>query len=73
MVEDFWKDAMNSKINYDTERVSGAAHLSNAINGFAATAYDALRDFSPMVEIFKGLGAPFGVIAIGTLCCLFVV
>ncbi|KAF5590035.1 hypothetical protein FPANT_6127 [Fusarium pseudoanthophilum] len=72
-VNEAWCNAMNAKLEFDAKCNYGATHVTRAINGFAATTYDVLRDFSPMVEIVRDLGAPFGGMAVGTLCCLFAI
>ena len=72
-VSHFLQTAFNAKNTFDGNREHGALKLSSETTRLAATAYDLLRDFSPMVEIVKDFGSPFGNITIGTLCCLFAV
>ncbi|KAF5562050.1 hypothetical protein FNAPI_3385 [Fusarium napiforme] len=72
-VNEAWRNAMNAKLEFDAKGNYGATHVARDINAFAATTYDVLRDFSPMVEIVKDLGAPFGGMAVGTVCCLFAI
>ena len=69
----FWQTAFNAKGNFDASREHGISKVSKETTGLAATAYDLLRGFSPMVEVVKDFGSPFGNVAIGTLCCLFAV
>ena len=69
----FWQTAFSAKGNFDASREHGISKVSKETTSLAATAYDLLRDFSPMVEVVKDFGSPFGNVAIGTLCCLFAV
>lgn len=72
-VNHFWQTTFNAKSNFDASREHGISKVSKETTGLAATAYDLLRGFSPMVEVVKDFGSPFGNVAIGTLCCLFAV
>jgi hypothetical protein len=69
----FLQSAFNTKDQFDSHRDHGVAKVMKQTTGLAAVAYDLLRNFTPMVEIVKDLGAPFGNAAIGILCCLFAV
>ncbi|RYP48746.1 hypothetical protein DL768_005403 [Monosporascus sp. mg162] len=69
----FWEAALDAKVAFDTEHEHGARRLSKGATNLAASAYGILQDFSPMVDIVKDCGAPYGSMAIGTICFLFAV
>ncbi|KAF4462795.1 hypothetical protein FALBO_10392 [Fusarium albosuccineum] len=72
-LKNFWQTTFNAKVDFDAEHEHGAGRFSKTATSLAATAYDFLRDLSPIVEIVKDFGAPFGSMAIGTVCLLFAV
>ena len=45
----------------------------NAINLSAAAVQPFMKDFSPIIDIVKDFGAPYGGIALGTVSLLFAV
>ncbi|RYP63895.1 hypothetical protein DL771_009070 [Monosporascus sp. 5C6A] len=69
----FLEAALDAKATFDTEHEHGAGRLSKGATSLAASAYGILQDFSPMVDIVKDCGAPYGSMAIGTICFLFAV
>ncbi|RYP03960.1 hypothetical protein DL765_010351 [Monosporascus sp. GIB2] len=71
--EDFLRAALDAKVVFDKEHEHGAGRLSKGATSLAASAYDILQDFSPMVDIVKDCGAPYGSMAVGTFCFLFAV
>ncbi|KAI5460479.1 hypothetical protein BGZ63DRAFT_247756 [Mariannaea sp. PMI_226] len=70
---DFWQAAMGGKITFDANHEHGVGRVSKRANSLSASAYFFLQDMSPMVEIVKNLGAPYGNMAIGTICFVFAV
>ncbi len=69
----FWESALDAKTAFDTEHEHGAGRLSKDANSLAASAYDILQGVSPMVDLVKNFGSPYGGMAIGTICFLFAV
>lgn len=65
--ESFWHSTADAKQRYDTEHSKGAKRLAAKSQEYAAMAFDILHTMSPLLEIVKDLGAPFGGFAIGTL------
>ncbi|KAJ6443245.1 LIM domain-containing protein [Purpureocillium lavendulum] len=71
--KDFWDSALTAKAAFDAEHERGARRLAKGAANLATSAHDFLRDVSPMVDIVKDFGAPYGGMAIGTICFLFAV
>ncbi|RYP33461.1 hypothetical protein DL767_004739 [Monosporascus sp. MG133] len=71
--KDFFEAALDDQVAFDTEHEHGAGRLSKGATSLAASAHDILQDFSPIVDIVKDCGAPYGGMAIGTICFLFTV
>ncbi|KAH6697477.1 hypothetical protein F5X68DRAFT_226847 [Plectosphaerella plurivora] len=71
--EDFWKKVHGSKVVFDQKHEQGAGRLSRGATSLAASANEILRDVSPILELVRDFGAPFGGMAIGTICFVFAV
>ncbi|RSL74137.1 hypothetical protein CEP53_000477 [Fusarium sp. AF-6] len=71
--EAFWQTALGGKVAFDAAHEHGVGRASKRANSLAASAYTILQDMSPMVEIVKNFGSPYGSMAIGTICFVFAV
>ncbi|KAK3329967.1 hypothetical protein B0H66DRAFT_635071 [Apodospora peruviana] len=71
--KNFWETTLDAKVAFDTEHDDGPGRLAHEANHLAASAYDLLQKVSPLIDIVKNFGAPYGGMAIGTICFLFAV
>lgn len=71
--EIFWQSACQARYRFETDRKHGTKRTGKQILDFGATAYEVLHSMSPMLEVIRDLGAPYGSLAIGTISCLFAV
>ncbi|RSL52150.1 hypothetical protein CEP54_011057 [Fusarium duplospermum] len=71
--EAFWQTTLGGKVDFDAAHEHGVGRASKRANSLAASAYTILQDMSPMVEIVKNFGSPYGSMAIGTICFVFAV
>jgi hypothetical protein len=71
--ENFWNAALSSKRGFDVGRASGIGLSKQRASEFGASAYEVMRNVSPILEIVKDFGAPYGGLAIGTVSFLFAV
>ncbi|TLD28975.1 hypothetical protein PspLS_03327 [Pyricularia sp. CBS 133598] len=71
--EDYWGRMMDNKITFDRSHERGIGRATKNATDFAAEAYTVVKNFNPLVEMIKDFGAPFGGMALGTLCFVLVV
>ncbi|KAK3371087.1 hypothetical protein B0T24DRAFT_667819 [Lasiosphaeria ovina] len=69
--KEFWEVSLDAKDNFDIEHDDRPGRLGQGATHLASSAYDILQNVSPMVSIIKDFGAPYGSMAIGTICFLF--
>jgi hypothetical protein len=68
-----WAEANDAKSNFDSSHEKGCGLWSKRYQSLSTVVQSFMEDFSPLVEIIKDFGAPYGGIAIGTISLLFVV
>ncbi|KAK2021281.1 hypothetical protein LX32DRAFT_605024, partial [Colletotrichum zoysiae] len=66
--ESFWKTTQGARAQYDAKRESGMGRVGKDITNLAASANDILQNISPILDLVKDFGAPYGGMAIGTIC-----
>ncbi|UNI23974.1 hypothetical protein JDV02_009759 [Purpureocillium takamizusanense] len=71
--EQFWSSALTAKANFDAQHEHGLGRVSKGATNLASSAYGFLEYFRSMLEIITDFSAPYGSMAIGTLCFLFAV
>lgn len=71
--ESFWKTTQGARAQYDAKRESGMGRAAKGMTNLAASAHDILQNISPILELVRDFGAPYGGMAIGTICFVFVV
>ncbi|KAK2049969.1 hypothetical protein LZ31DRAFT_256343 [Colletotrichum somersetense] len=71
--ESFWKTTQGARAQYDAKRESGMGRVGKGMTNLAASANDILQNISPILDLVKDFGAPYGGMAIGTICFVFVV
>ncbi|KAK6506458.1 hypothetical protein TWF506_011366 [Arthrobotrys conoides] len=71
--EKFWNKTLDSRQNFEASHEHGVGRTVRTAQNFAASAYDILQHFGPLVEVVKDLGAPYGGMAIGTISFLFAI
>ncbi|KAE9566690.1 hypothetical protein CGMCC3_g17140 [Colletotrichum fructicola] len=71
--ESFWKTTQGARAQYDANREIGIGRVAKGMTNLAALANDILQNISPILDLVKDFGAPYGGMAIGTICFVFVV
>lgn len=71
--ETYWTATLNQKAGFDKNHEKGVAGAGKKANNQLASAYQIAQNFSPVMEMVKNFGAPFGGMALGTLCFVLVV
>ncbi|KAI9697894.1 MAG: hypothetical protein M1820_007681 [Bogoriella megaspora] len=70
----FWAQySIQTRSSFDQRHERGWRRWVQKYQSFAAGADRFLRDFSPIVEVVKNVGAPYGGLAIGTISAFFVI
>lgn len=64
---------MDTKATFDADRTRGTKKAARRTTDFMASADDMIQGFKPIVEVIRDFGAPYGALAIGTVCFLFAV
>ena len=70
---DYWQKTNSAKEDFDRSHEKGCGLWAKRYQSSAALIQPFLDDFSPIVKIVKGFGAPYGGIAVGTISLLFAV
>jgi hypothetical protein len=68
-----WAEANQAKYNFDSSHEKGRGLWSKRYQSLSTVVQSFMEDFSPVVEIIKDFGAPYGGVALGTISLLFVV
>ena len=68
-----WVKATEIKSEFDSSHEKGRGLWSKRYQNLATIVQSFMDDFSPLVEIIKDFGAPYGGVALGTISLLFVV
>lgn len=69
----FWEKAWGDKSAFDKNRSHGWRRPGQKVISAASWASDFIHNLDPLVNIVKDFGAPFGGMAIGTICFLLTV
>jgi hypothetical protein len=69
----YWARANEAKSDFDVSHEKGRGLLSKRYQSLATIVQSFMDDFSPLVQIIKDFGAPYGDGALGTISVLFVV
>ncbi|KAI0011873.1 hypothetical protein F4779DRAFT_570740 [Xylariaceae sp. FL0662B] len=70
--EAFWKSTMDSKLSFNANHAHGAGKTSYSVQDFASSAYNILHNMSPILDIIKDLGSPYGSLAIRVISLFLV-
>jgi hypothetical protein len=68
-----WTEANEAKSNFDNSHEKGCGLWAKRYQSLSTVVQSFMDDFSPLVEIIKDFGAPYGSVALGTISLLFVV
>ena len=71
--EDFWRDTNTARANFDRDKERGCGLCVKRYQSSAAFLSPFMKDFSPIVQIVRDFGAPYGAVAVGTMSVLFAV
>lgn len=69
----FWATALSDKRTFDEKHQHGRSRIGKQVTSFSASAHDIIKNFDPLMSIVKDFGAPYGGMAIGTICFLLTV
>lgn len=64
----FWEAALSDKRTFDVKHEHGTRRAAKQVTSLFSSAYDIIESFNPLVNIVKDFGAPYGGMAIGTIC-----
>lgn len=70
---DYWQKTNSAKEDFDRSHEKGCGLWAKRYQSSAAFVQPFMDDFSPIVEIVKDFGAPYGGVAVGTISLLFAV
>lgn len=59
--------------SFHDARAVGTGRFFKRVTSLAATSYEMIEGFNPIINLLRDSGAPFGGLAIGTVCFLFAV
>jgi hypothetical protein len=71
--KDHWAKANEAKSDFDSSHEKGCGLWAKRYQSLATVVQNFMDDFSPLVQIIKDFGAPYGGVALGTISVLFVV
>lgn len=71
--EDFWQNTNTAKADFDSGKERGCGLCVKRYQSSAAFISPFMKDFSPIVQIVRDFGAPYGAVAVGTMSLLFAV
>ena len=71
--EDFWQNTNMAKADFDRGKERGCGLCVKRYQSSAAFISPFMKDFSPIVQIVRDFGAPYGAVAVGTMSLLFAV
>ena len=72
-VDAFWQKTNNAKEEYEQRQERGCGLCLKSYQTSAVMVQSFMKDFSPIIDIVKDFGAPYGGLAIGTISVFFVV
>ena len=71
--KDYWEETNSALGDFDRSHEKGCGLRSKRYQYVAADAQRFVNEFSPIVQIVKDFGAPYGAVAVGTMSLLFAV
>ena len=71
--EDFWQNTNTARADFDRGQERGCGLWVKRYQSSAAFISPFMKDFSPIVQIVRDFGAPYGAVAVGTISVLFAV
>lgn len=71
--KEYWEETNSAKEHFDRSHEKGCGLWAKRYQSSAAFVQPFLDDFSPIVNIVKDFGAPYGAVAVGTMSLLFAV
>ena len=71
--EDYWRTSNMAKANFDHSHEKGCGLWTKRYQSSAAFIQPFMNDFSPIIQIVRDFGAPYGAVAVGTMSLLFAV
>lgn len=71
--KDYWEEANSAKEKFDRSHEKGCGLWAKRYQSSAAVIQPFVNDFSPIIQIVRDFGAPYGAIAVGTMSLLFAV
>ena len=71
--EDFWQNTNTAKADFDRGKERGCGLCVKRYQSSAAFISPFMKDFSPIVQIVRDFGAPYGAVAVGTMSLQFAV
>ena len=69
----FWQKTNDAKEEFDQSHERGCGLWSKNYQSSAVVARSFMKDFSPIIDIVRDFGAPYGGLAVGTVSVLFAV
>ena len=69
----YWEEVNSVKENFDRSHEKGCGLWAKRYQSSAAVIQPFVNDFSPIIQIVRDFGAPYGAIAVGTMSLLFAV
>ena len=69
----FWNQTRATKERFDKNHDTGLGRAARGVQSSAAAAGEFMHEFSPIINIVKDFGAPFGGIAVGVVSMFFTV
>lgn len=71
--KDYWEETNSAKEKFDRSHEKGCGLWAKRYQSSAAVIQPFVNDFSPIIQIVRDFGAPYGAIAVGTMSLLFAV
>jgi hypothetical protein len=69
----YWAQANEAKSDIEASHKKGRGLQSKRYQSFSTAVESFMEKFSPLIEIIKDFGAPYGGVALGTISLLFAV
>lgn len=71
--DEYWQATNDAKTIFDHSHERGCSWWAKRYQTTAASVQPFMNDLSPLIEIVRNFGAPYGNIAVGVISLLFVV
>lgn len=69
----YWNEMQAAQGSFKDAREVGSGRFFKRVTSLAASSHEMIEGFNPIISFVKDSGAPFGGLAIGTVCFLFAV